>query len=95
VILIDILMMKLSFGSWKGEEKPPPLFFYKQTLGLLLVPLLYTRKKGFVIPTKLFVKIGITKIFCYSNKMFGSINKTFGCYGKIFGCSNKNFIYCP
>ena len=26
--------------------------------------------KGFVIPTKSFVKIGITKIFCYSNKMF-------------------------
>ena len=25
-------------------------------------------KKGFVIPTKSFVKIGITKIFCYSNK---------------------------
>jgi len=25
-------------------------------------------KKGFVIPTKSFVKIGITKIFCYNNK---------------------------
>jgi len=50
-------------------------------------------KKGFVIPTKSFVKIG-TKIFCY-NKMFGSINKTFGCCGKIFGCSNKNFICRP
>jgi len=50
-------------------------------------------KKGFVIPTKSFVKIGIAKIFCYNNKMFGSINKTFGCCGKIFGYRNKNFIY--
>jgi len=41
-------------------------------------------KKGFVIPTRSFVKIGITKIFCY-NKMFSSINKTFGCCSKIFG----------
>jgi len=42
-------------------------------------------KKGFVIPTKSLVKIGITKIFCY-NKMFGSINKTlFGCCSQIFG----------
>jgi len=52
-------------------------------------------KQGFVIPTKSFVKIGIIKIFCYNNKMFGSINNTFGCCGKIFGCSNKNFICCP
>jgi len=53
------------------------------------------KKEGYVIPTILFVKIGIAKIFCYNNKMFGSINKTFGCCGKIFGCSNKNFICCP
>jgi len=38
-----------------------------------------TRKKSFVIPTKSFFKIGITKIFCYNNKMFSSINKTFSC----------------
>ena len=44
-----------------------------------------TEKKGFVIPTKSFVKIGIAKIFCYNNKMFSSINKTFGCCSKIFG----------
>ena len=50
--------------------------------------------KGFVIPIKSFVKIGITKIFCY-NKMFNSINKTFGCCSKIFGCSNLKFICCP
>jgi len=47
--------------------------------------------KGFVIPTKSFVNIGITKIFCY-NKMFSSINKTFGCCSKIFGYSNKKII---
>jgi len=51
--------------------------------------------KGFVIQTKSFVKTGITKTFCYSNKMFSSINKTFGCCSKIFGCSNKKFICCP
>ena len=51
--------------------------------------------KGFVIPTKPFVKIGITKIFCYNNKMFISINKTFGCCIIIFGCSNQKFICCP
>jgi len=51
--------------------------------------------KGFVTPTKSFVKIGITKIFCYNKKMFSSINKTFGCCSKIFGCSNKKFICCP
>ena len=42
-------------------------------------------KKGFVIPTKSLVKIGITKIFCYNNKMFSSINETIGCCSKIFG----------
>jgi len=51
--------------------------------------------EGFVIPTKAFVKIGITKMFCYNNKIFSSINKTFGCCSKIFGYSNKKFIYCP
>jgi len=51
-------------------------------------------KKGFVIPTKPLVKIGITKILCY-NKMFGSINKTFGCCGKIRGCSNKIVFVVP
>jgi len=48
--------------------------------------------KGFVIPTKSFDKIGITKIICYNNKMFSSINKTFGCCSKKFGCGNKTFI---
>jgi len=51
--------------------------------------------KGFVIPTKSFVRIGITKIFCHNNKMFSSINKTFGCCSKIFGCSNKIFFVVP
>jgi len=48
-----------------------------------------------VIPTKSFVKIGITKIFCYNNKIFGSINKTLGCCSKIFGFSNKKKIFVP
>jgi len=51
--------------------------------------------KGFVIPTKSFVKIGIPKIFCYNNKMFSSINKTFGCCSKNFGCSDKKNICSP
>ena len=50
---------------------------------------------GIVIPTKSFVKIGITKIFCYNNKMFSSTNKTFGCCSKFSGCSNEKFICCP
>jgi len=50
--------------------------------------------KGFVIPTKSFVKIGI-KIFCDNNKMFSSIDKTFGCCSEIFGCSNKKLFVVP
>ena len=52
-------------------------------------------KKGFVILTKSFVQIGITKTFCYNNKMFSSVNKTFGCCSKIFGCSNKFLSVVP
>jgi len=33
-----------------------------------------TGKKDFVILTKSFVKIGITKTFSYNNKMFSSVN---------------------
>ena len=51
--------------------------------------------KGFVIPTNSLVKIGITKIFCYNNKMLSSTNKTFGCCSKILGCSNKKKIIVP
>ena len=51
--------------------------------------------KGFVIPTKSFVTIGTTKVFCYNNKMISSIKKTFGCCFKIFGCSYKKNICCP
>jgi len=54
----------------------------------------YHGKKGFVIIKKSFVKIGITKTFCY-NKMFSSVNKTFGCCTKMFGCSNKNLTVVP
>ena len=55
---------------------------------------IYTVEKV-LLPTKSFVKIRITKIFCHNNKMFSSINKTFGCCSKIFGCSNKIFICSP
>jgi len=51
-------------------------------------------KKGFVTPTKSFVKIGITKIFCY-NKMFGSINKTIDCCGKILVAATKILFVVP
>jgi len=82
----------------KGEylNCPPPIFF--KISGLQEGGMgRYSSHgiKGFVIPTKLFVKIGIAKTFCYNNKMFSSINKTFGCCSKIFGWSNKKFICGP
>jgi len=50
--------------------------------------------KGFVIPTKSFVKIGTTKIFCYNNKMFRSVNKTFDAAAK-FWLQQQKIICCP
>jgi len=47
-----------------------------------------TNIKRFVIPTKPFVKIGITKIFSYNNKIFSSVNKS-------FGCGNKKILVVP
>ena len=71
------------------------LYFSTQTNSKTFLRLKISRgKKGFVIPTKSFVKIGIGKTFCYNNKMFSSINKTFGCCSKSFGWSNKKFICC-
>jgi len=61
----------------------------------MVASMLHHGRKGFVIPTKSFVKIGITKVFCYNTKMLSSIKKTFGCYSKIFGCSNKNLFVVP
>jgi len=66
--------------TFKGSLNSPPLDLSKQAIH---------GEKGFVIPTKSFVEIWITIVFCYNNKMFSSINKTFGC------CSNENFICCP
>jgi len=51
--------------------------------------------KGFVVPTKSIVKIGIAKIFCHNNTMFSSINKMFGCGSKIFGYSDKILFVVP
>jgi len=63
-------------GHWfRNEEKSP---VYEFTPRKSAEPETQQGIKGFVIPTKTFVKIGITKIFCYNNKRFSSINKTFG-----------------
>jgi len=75
--------VQLKLTSVKADTKPP-----------MKINRLVHGVKGFVIPTKSFVIIGITKIFCYNSKMFSSINETFGC-SKIFGCSNKKIICCP
>jgi len=56
---------------------------------------IWGRRKCFVIPTKSFVKIGITKIFCYNNKMFSSINNTFGCCSKFLVEGIKNSYVVP
>jgi len=83
---------------WCGSLFAKRMKMLGRTFLITLIESLWTHnqhgKKSFVIPTKSFVKIRITKIFCY-NKMFGSINKTFGCCGKFFGCSNKNLTCCP
>jgi len=62
---------------------------------ILRLPYLIHGVKGFVIPTKSFVKIGITKIFCYINKLFSSTNKTFGCCSKSLVEATKNSFCCP
>jgi len=51
--------------------------------------------KGFVIPTKLFFKIGITKIFCYNNKMFSSINNRLVAAAKFLFAGTKNSFVVP
>ena len=61
----------------------------------LKIYLILHGKKSFVIPTKSFVKIGITKIFYYNNKMFSSINKTLGCCGKILVAATKILFVVP
>jgi len=55
----------------------------------------YPGIKGFVMPTKSFVKIEITKIFSYNYKMLSSINETFDCCSKIFGSSYKKKSVVP
>jgi len=51
--------------------------------------------KGFVTPTKSFVKIGIAKIFCYNNKIFSSINKTLVAAAKLLVAATKKNICWP
>jgi len=48
-------------------------------------------KKGFVVLTKSFVKIEITKTFCY-NKVFSSINKTFVAAANFLVEATKNSL---
>ena len=85
--IITILIQVITFHSFRIREgfafcgRTPQTNNSSQTWATQ-----YTR---FFIPTKSFIKIGITKIFSYNNKMFSSVNKTFGCCSKIFGCSNK------
>jgi len=73
-------------GSVAIFWKIKPCIIYGSTMVKLVCILSFLLgKKGFVIRTKSFVKIGIAKIFYYNNKMFSSINKTFGCCCNIFG----------
>jgi len=51
--------------------------------------------KGFVIPTKSFVKIGIAKIFCYYNKIFSSVNKTLVAAAKFLVAATKILFVVP
>jgi len=45
--------------------------------------------------TKLFVKIVITKTFCYNNKIFSSVNKTFDCCSEFLVAATKNLFVVP
>jgi len=52
--------------------------------------------KGFVTPTKSFVKIGITKIFCYNNKMRLVLStKHLVAAAKFLVAATKNLIVVP
>jgi len=48
--------------------------------------------KGFCIPTKSFVTIRITKIFCYNNKMFSSIKKRLVAAAKFLVVATKKML---
>jgi len=74
------------------EENEKPKIFISETTAIFISQ---HGIKGFVLPTKSFVKIGITIMLCNDNKMFSSINKTFGCCSKIFGRRNKKIFVVP
>jgi len=62
---------------------------------LVAVPNLNIKKrlhgiKGFVIPTKSLVKKGITKIFCYNNKMLFLSTKRLVAAAKFLVAATKN-----
>ena len=54
-----------------------------------------TGKKGFVILTKSFVKIGTTKTFCYSNKMLSSVNESLAAAAKFLVTATKILSVVP
>jgi len=82
------LVSKINFDSWKSHLLDSGFYNRMLKVWLTSMGLFYWKdegthgKKGSVIPTKSFVKIGITKMFCQNNKF---INKTFGWCSKIFG----------
>jgi len=51
--------------------------------------------KGFVIPTKSFVKIGITEIFCYNNKMLFLSTKRLVAAAKFLVAATKKLFVDP
>jgi len=85
----------ITFEALKSETErvlvfsqfPPPLHSIFLCFVTICMKFVHG-KKGFVIPTKSFVKIGITKIFCY-NKMFGSINKRLVAAAKFLVAATK------
>ena len=52
-------------------------------------------KKGFVILTKSFVKIGITKTFCYNNKVLSSVNKSLVAAANFLAAATKILSVVP
>jgi len=51
--------------------------------------------KGFVIPTKSFVEIELTKIFCFNNKMFSLSTKRLVAAAKFLVNATKNVFVVP
>jgi len=72
--------------AWAVSSKHPSLF------EIYIISI--HGKKGFVIPAKSFVKIGITKIFCHNNKMFSSTKRS-AAAAKFLVQPTKNSFFVP